>query len=247
MLSDVAIIEKIKAGEIQITDPDGKSVINTKTGAEIVPGLLQAHGYDLRAEAIYKWGAMEDFQKLEQGDEIIIQPNQFVVIKTFERIRLSRNIGATIHSLARLTLLGMSHISTTIHPGWAENDDEPEQLTVAVYNVSRVKISLPALSPICRAVFFEVVPASRPAPTSMQVRERFELVKHKMRDKYSSKTKLTGIVWLVLSTTVAASILLGIGIRFPAYVLGFSIPIVTTLLSLLITYLRRRYNFLSEL
>lgn len=47
-----------------------------------------------------------------------LKPNETVLILTRETVAVSKNIGGTLHSKVSLVALGLSHVSTTLDPGW---------------------------------------------------------------------------------------------------------------------------------
>jgi len=63
----------------------------------------------------------------------LIKPNETVLILTKETIWVSRNIGGTFHSKVSMVTQGLTHVSTTLDPGWQG------QLLVPITNSTRQK------------------------------------------------------------------------------------------------------------
>lgn len=62
---------------------------------------------------------VSDKKTAVKEDIITIPPNDTVCIYTQEAIWISRRIGGTYHPRVTLVSKGLSHISTTLDPGWA--------------------------------------------------------------------------------------------------------------------------------
>lgn len=240
VLSDEGIIERIRTGDIELVDPNGQPVINPKTGDEREPGQLQAHGYDLRVDRVFSW-ATNSWRDLANGESYAIKAGQFVVIGTYERIRLTRKVAATVHAMARMTLAGLSHISTTVHPGWSQAEPEPHYIIVAVSNVSRSPITIEHRQPFCRLLFYDVSPsAKRPAPNLNIVAQRFNRVRNAMQPRYARKNSVTG-VGLVLAAVVVAAVILWAAASYHPHLSRPATGVVVAILTLVLTSLQRRY------
>jgi deoxycytidine triphosphate deaminase len=244
MLSNSDIVEKIRSGEIEIVTPDEQPVIDPATGHERETGQLQAHGYDIRAEAVYDW-SKPHWHILEQGEEFTLNPGQFLAIRTYERFRLSPNIAATIHSMARHTLLGLIHISTTVHPGWAQSEDSPKPFIIAVANISKAPIKIGVRETFCRLLFYETrTPATMASPTLDMVRKRFDKAKYQLSKRYGKQAQTMGWLLLLISIAVAAGILAVIQNLWPQYMV-IAIPLLIILLGIILEWIRKRFNILS--
>jgi len=241
LLSDQTICERIRSGDIQIVGPDGKPVINLDTGLEREPGQLQAHGYDLRVNRVFSWGSNR-WIDLADGEHYSVKPGEFVIVGTYERLRLTRRVAATVHALARMTIAGLSHISTTIHPGWAEDEPDPLYLLVAVCNISRAPIRLERRQRFCRLLFWDVsAPATTAAPNLAIVAERFNRIRAVMQPRYSRANliRMTGLIVGAVITAVAVIWL--VAEHFPR----LSHPatgIVVAMLTFAVGEVRRRYS-----
>jgi dCTP deaminase len=108
-------------------------------------------GYDLRVgEKGFSWKSQ---RKVEINDQnsLKIEPNDTVVIETYESIQLSKQFGAIIHSMATQVIRrGLSHISTTIDPGWTG------RLLISVHNYRPSAIELEFREKFCTVCFYQV-------------------------------------------------------------------------------------------
>ena len=154
-LVDPQIVDAVKEGELVIQDPDGREMLQ-KDGTRARDAQLDAHGYILRARLICSWrnGNNEDWISLKEKNTYTLRPQEQVFIETYEHFYLCPSICGTIHALARLTLLGLSHISTTVHPGWG-SPEKPEALRIAITNMGQVPWVISDKEPIARMVFHE--------------------------------------------------------------------------------------------
>jgi deoxycytidine triphosphate deaminase len=111
MLSDTDILKQI---EERKNDKD--------KGISIVPfddEFLTPVGYDLRVGLKgFSWKNKREIDIQQQGF-IEVEARDTVIIETLENLTLSKEIGATIHAMvSKSVIYGLSHISTTIDPGW---------------------------------------------------------------------------------------------------------------------------------
>lgn len=143
MFSDVDIEKQI---EFQKKDPD--------TGISIEPfekKYLTPVGYDLRVgKKGFSWNSKRE-KNIETDGGIEIEPRDTVVIETLESITLSREVGATIHAMAtRVNSQGLSHISTTVDPGWTG------KLLISCHNYRDSPVELRLGDSFCTVCFFRV-------------------------------------------------------------------------------------------
>ncbi|MEQ8997174.1 MAG: deoxycytidine deaminase [Coleofasciculus sp. B1-GNL1-01] len=143
MLSDVDIEKQIESKKIH---PD--------TGIAIEPfekKYLTPVGYDLRVgQRGFSWNNKLEVE-IERNGRIEIAPRDTVVIETLESISLSREVGATIHAMAtRVTSQGLSHISTTVDPGWTG------KLLISCHNYRDSPVELRFGDSLCTICFFRV-------------------------------------------------------------------------------------------
>lgn len=138
---------------------------NSTKGIFIYPfedKYLTPVGYDLRVGVKgFSWKNKREFD-IEQEKRIEIEPNDTVVIETLESVSLSKEVGATIHAMAtRAILYGLSHISTTIDPGWTG------KLLISIHNYRDSSVELRFRDSFCTVCFYKVeseskVPLGRP-------------------------------------------------------------------------------------
>ncbi|MEB3359871.1 MAG: hypothetical protein VKK04_24305 [Synechococcales bacterium] len=124
MLSDKDIKDKISEGSIVI-EPYEEQICLTPVG------------YDLRVgNKGFSWNRLEIIA-IEENGRLTLDPGDTVVIETLEALQLSKSIGGTIHSVATHTLRrGLSHISTTVDPGWTG------KLLISVHNHLSIPVDL---------------------------------------------------------------------------------------------------------
>ncbi|MES1022014.1 deoxycytidine deaminase [Gloeocapsa sp. BRSZ] len=119
------------------------------------PEYLTPIGYDLRVgEFGFSW---KTHKKIEiQKEKLLIEPDDTVVIQTYESVKLSKQFGATIHSMVtQVVRRGLSHISTTIDPGWSGT------LLVSVHNYRASAIELEFGEPFCTVCFYKMQSATK--------------------------------------------------------------------------------------
>lgn len=155
MLSDTDIKQQIE---------DRKN--NPTEGIYIDPfeeKYLTPVGYDFRVGLKgFSWKNKREID-IEKEREIEIEPNDTVVIETLESVSLSKEVGATIHAMvSKAVLYGLSHISTTIDPGWTG------KLLISVSNYRDSSVVLRFRDSFCTVCFHKMeseskVPLGRPA------------------------------------------------------------------------------------
>lgn len=241
LLSDVQIREYVRKGEIELVDPECQPVMNPETGREREPGQLQTHGYDLRINRVFSWGT-NSWIELADGERYTIAPGEFVVIDTYERIRLGNSVAATVHAMARKTLSGLNHISTTVHPGWAENEPNPLYLLVAVFNVSKAPVLVERRERFCRLLFWEMSSEpTTPPPNLNMVAKEFRNVRDIMEPRYARTNKMKAAALAAGSVVVAIATLLLVSSFWPQ-LSGAVTSIVVALLTLALNEVTRRYR-----
>ncbi|HSN75415.1 MAG TPA: hypothetical protein VL334_10075 [Anaerolineae bacterium] len=241
MISDVEILELIKNGEIQLKDPEGNDVIVPSTGVERDVGQLQSIGYNLRADQLYSFDKRR-WVKLDTVSQYVLRPGEFAIIGTYERVRLGTKVGATIHSMARETLVGLAHVSTTIHPGWALNEPSPAYLQVAVKNQSPMPLKISHKQPFCRVLFSKLtVTPSLPAPSLSDVKKDFARMEKEANEHGGRKARLTGWIGLVGMIVLSVLILFGVSTMLPDLAPA-AIALVVVLLTTGISWIRNRYR-----
>jgi len=155
MLSDTDIKQQIE---------DRKN--NPTEGIYIDPfeeKYLTPVGYDFRVGLKgFSWKNKREID-IEKERDIEIEPNDTVVIETLESVSLSKEVGATIHAMvSKAVLYGLSHISTTIDPGWTG------KLLISVSNNRDSSVVLRFRDSFCTVCFHKMeseskVPLGRPA------------------------------------------------------------------------------------
>jgi len=140
-----------------LSDTDIKDELDKKEGIVIDPfddSCLTPVGYDLRVgEWAFSWKDKCGVE-INQGRSIRIKPNDTMVIETHESVKLPKNIGATIHSRATKVCFGLSHISTTVDPGWSG------KMLVSIHNHRDSAIRLRFKDSFCTVCFYRMQSSS---------------------------------------------------------------------------------------
>lgn len=128
LLSDKKIIELVKS----------KEIIKPFEERYVTPA-----GYDLRlGDEVFVYSKGNKMQ-LKEGDSVIIEPRDFVKIKTLERLKLSREYQGIIFSKVGLVSKGLSHFGTKVDPGFNDN------LVLTFTNLGNRPIEIRYGDPIC--------------------------------------------------------------------------------------------------
>ncbi|NJP09891.1 MAG: deoxycytidine deaminase [Leptolyngbyaceae cyanobacterium RU_5_1] len=108
-------------------------------------------GYDLRVgKQGFSWKNKEVVD-IELDRKIRIEPNDTVIVQTLESVSLSKGFSGTIHSMvSKVIPKGLSHISTTIDPGWTG------KLLISVHNFYDIPTELRFDEKFCTICFYTV-------------------------------------------------------------------------------------------
>jgi deoxycytidine triphosphate deaminase len=93
----------------------------------------------------------EDPQPLAEGQSIVLDPGETVIILTKENIALPRNLAALIVARARFIQQGFALQATRVDPTWYG------KLQVGLTNLSKDRRKIPWGTPFCTMLFFEVI------------------------------------------------------------------------------------------
>ena len=174
MLSDVDIEKQL---EERSNSPDKGIAINP-----FEQKYLTSVGYDLRVgQRGFSWKNKHEVD-IENEKCIEIQPQDTVVIETLESISLSKEFGATIHAMAtRATSQGLSHISTTIDPGWTG------KLLISFHNYLDTSVELRFRDSFCTVCFFRVESQAKASITRPPDRDD---IWQQLRDKANQEKQI---------------------------------------------------------
>lgn len=151
ILVDFEIRESVSKGELIIDPYD--------------PVLIQPNSYDVRLDNKFSWhdaGAeiidpydqqtvLQDFSKVSE-DSFIVQPGQFVLGATLERLSLPADIVGQLTGKSSLARLGvMVHVTAGFIDAGFSNP--PAQITLEIVNVGARPVRLHAGMPIAQMVF----------------------------------------------------------------------------------------------
>jgi len=241
LLTDTLIVRKLRSGELNIVDPEGKPVVDSNTGLEREPGQLEAHGYALRVGDVYSW-RVGDWVNLQQKGQYALRPGEFVIARTYESLTLGKRIAATLHSLARLTLLGFSHISTTVHPGWG--DVAPAPFWIALHNAGKATLPIQYKQPFCRVIFYEAAEeATREAPTLQRVTEMCTSAIAKQKEALSRKRSAIGWVLVIIFVALGSGAIYYTGVHYPQWSPAV-IAMVAAMLPVMFMAIHQRFHLL---
>lgn len=258
MMSNTEIISAVKSKDIAILVPRGQDsyepAINPDTGEEEHSrGSLQSHGYDLRMGAVRQKVTDEGWRLLhsEPDSKVTLRPGQTIEIRTLERLALSENIGATIHTMARARRTGLSSISTTVHPKWGTGPDGPQHLEVHVTNLGKYPVDLRNKQTFCRLVFHRLsVPAGLGFPDWSDIREREIGIEQGDRVRLERARRIWGGSLGIVAILLVSGIVLLLQTQWPLAVKypGLQALINTfsaALLFFLLKYINDRFNVLN--
>lgn len=108
-------------------------------------------GYDLRVGAKgFSWKSKRSFDIRNDGS-IKVDPYDTVIIETAESVTLSQELSGTIQSMvSKVIPKGLSHISTTVDPGWTG------KLLISVHNFYDIPTELRFQERLCTICFYNV-------------------------------------------------------------------------------------------
>jgi len=231
VLTDPGIARKLLSRELRIvdssTDEDVFTVDDSGRVVELEEGQLDAHGYKLRAGDLYSWrvGGWANLKKSRYYD---VRPGESVIIRTRERLALPLDIVGTVHSLARLTLAGFSHTSTSVHPGWGTGRGGPAPLCVEVHNVGMSRLRISYGERFCRVIFFlAAAKAVIRAPTFEQVTAEFMTAAKARQDKLNvGRRRQTGALIVAAIAAVGGFFAVYLFIDLKAAITGMASVLV---------------------
>lgn len=153
LMSDVEIEEAIKKKDIKIIPFErellGPNSLDIRLGHEILVSKKRNIVIDPRNPEKF-------FEEVYIEDKFILEPYQFVLGTTLEKISLSTNIAAQIEGRSSLGRLGiMVHMTAgIIHAGFGAK--EPSTLTLEIYSVNPNKVILYPKMKIAQISFFSL-------------------------------------------------------------------------------------------
>ena len=202
-LVDKQIVSAVQQGDLVIEDPGKRKLIDPVTGRPERDAELDAHGYILHARKIYSWRKTSGdyIINLKERDDFILYPGESIFIETYEYLSFSPKLCGTIHSLARLTLLGFSHISTTVHPGWGQGEGS-QPLRIAITNLGKLELQIKDKEPIARLLLYKSDTAAEiRAPRPEEVFQRSEVAIQRHIEKHKEETSRTNrlVRWSIVA------------------------------------------------
>lgn len=184
-----------------LSDEDIKKELQDSKEIIIEPfeeNSLTPIGYDLRVGEKWFYWKRKCIFEIKNDNSIKIERNDTVVIETYESVQLSKRFGATIHSMATQVIRrGLSHISTTIDPGWTG------KMLISLHNNLDRDIELKFKENFCTVCFYQLRSEAKkdigksPGRTDIWA-ELSDISTETIRRRASTKVIYT-IVFLVLS------------------------------------------------
>jgi deoxycytidine triphosphate deaminase len=146
LLKPEELKDAIEKGSLQIGPYDQ---LNDK----ILPlddySCIQPIGYDVRVgNEVWLWSAQEFIDP--EKEALIIRPGEVAVIRTYEYMKVPRDMAGIVKSKVSLVSIGLSHVSTTVDPTFKG------YLAVTVSNVGVRDIRLKYKDPFATVVFFRL-------------------------------------------------------------------------------------------
>ena len=126
-----------------LTEPDIIECRKKHQGILIAPfdaKKAKGIGYNISpSDLIYsiKKGGPQKIIDCEEGSYTYINPNDTVLILSYEYIQSDSKIAGTFHSRVRNSAKGLGNVSTTLDPGWKG------MLLVAINNPTKKRVKLP--------------------------------------------------------------------------------------------------------
>jgi len=197
ILSDQSIIDYIKKWEIKIIPAEGESL-------EDILSNIACASFDLRLWNYFKKFPKtdkilnpfeNDHPKLEQiyiedGDYLILQPGEFVLWITKERIWISDKLVARVEGRSSIWRLGiLIHITAWfIDPGFGW--ENPSTITLEIKNINTMPVALKIWHRVCQ-IAFELLdkPSKNPYYCKSTAKYNWQILPQESRifqDKYSN-------------------------------------------------------------
>lgn len=192
VLTDVDIYNALK---------EKRLIIKPKADKSITPA-----GYDLRIGeiAIFLNIKGNDAQvKLKRGEIFSFAPGATALIRTEEYIELPKRIVGTIHSSFSFSWKGISHISTTVDPGWKG------YLWITLHNYGIVPIDIERGKKFCTLVFHETKSENlKPHGHSMSRDDIVHIARSikQYEERQKSRDVRINLITLLLPFVVAVSV-----------------------------------------
>ena len=149
------------------------------------------------------------------------------MIETLESVSLSKEVTATIHAMAtRVVLQGLSHISTTIDPGWTG------KLLISIHNYRDSSVELRFRDSFCTVCFYKVeseskVPLGRPVDRDDLWQQLIEISRQEKKKQKRENINRN----IVIFSLVAIVLLVGVSISLKNPELGSALAAFIALFS----------------
>lgn len=197
-------------------------------------------GYDIRVgKQAFSWNK-RCVTNIERTGTLEIGPKDTVVIETYESVSLSKNISATIHAMATLTIEhSLSHISTTIDPGWTGT------MLIAIHNPRKTSVQLDFKSSFCTVCFYQVKSQSQIAlgrePDRADLWRRLKNIANQQKNE-ERKNNLIYFILAVISLSFACGVVGWISFKGNTALGAVLATLFSGILPIVYTYLKDQTN-----
>lgn len=153
LMSDMDVLEAMKKGEIKVVPFDkgflGPDSLDIRLGNEVLISKTTGKTIDPNKPENF-------FESRKINGSFTLEPGQFVLGTTSERISLSESVSAQIEGRSSLGRLGiMVHMTAgIIHAGFGAK--QPSALTLEIYSVNPNSVFLHAGMKIAQLSFFKL-------------------------------------------------------------------------------------------
>lgn len=159
---DLVITPKIKSSQLQPASIDltlDRYFLRFKEGAnyKFTIGLSDPKEYTYECE-------------LEENDCILIQPGEFLLASTKERVELNSNIAAQIDGRSSIGRLG---IGVHVTAGWIDPGFKGK-ITLEIYNVNSQSILIPVGYKVCQLIVFKLSSKCKRSYGSKQLHSSYQ-------------------------------------------------------------------------
>lgn len=153
LMSDIDVLDAIEKGEVRVEPFDrsllGPDSLDIRLGNEVLVSKTIGRTVDPNKPENF-------FEEQKINGSFTLEPGQFVLGTTMERISLSESVAAQIEGRSSLGRLGiMVHMTAgIIHAGFGAK--EPSSLTLEIYSVNPNSVYLHAGMKIAQLSFFRL-------------------------------------------------------------------------------------------
>lgn len=159
MLSDISIRSFLESEDIVI-DPLREDAINScRMTIRLGQTILIP---DSETVVDVPRGTIPEYESISitTDEPYVLQPGEFVLAETYEKIGLSEKVSALIEARSTIARFGISVVQSAM---LLDSGQQPKHMTLEIYNASKNPFKLYAQMDFCRLMFFVLNP-----PASMR-------------------------------------------------------------------------------